>query len=62
MSAKTVDAKQIDASVHRPYIAPHEQVLYDHCRRRAPPPSQYGTVARSRVNKTRAAGSAAFFS
>jgi hypothetical protein len=69
MSAKAVNAKTdnvktqaIDALAYRPYIAAHEQVLYDHRDRRAPPPLQYGTAARSRVNKIRAAGSAAFFS
>jgi hypothetical protein len=42
--------EQIDALRDGPYIAGHEQVVYDPDRSQAPPPSQHGTDARSRVN------------
>jgi len=53
--------EDIDAPRQRPYIAGHEQVITGHCLAAAPPPSQHGTDARSRVNKIRAAGFAALF-
>jgi hypothetical protein len=51
---------RIDAWCNGPYIAGHEQVVYDHDRREAPPPYSHGTDARSRVS-FRAAGFAALF-
>jgi len=54
--------ERIDALKYRLYMAGHEPLVDEHCHLKAPSPSPHGTDARSRVNKIRAAGSAALFS
>ena len=51
MPPRRQNHEHVDGFRHGPYIAAHERLVYDHCRPKAPPPSQqHGTDARSRVS------------